>query len=123
MSKFKNCNGITIIALIVTVIILMILASISISSLFGGNGIIDNANNAKFGAEVADEKELLIKAVYLAMNDSAYGQLEKAKLDKELEKYSEVDGTQQINEGILVTFKSGRVYLVNSAGDVSTYAI
>lgn len=44
-------NGITLIALVVTIIVLIILASISIASLTGDNGIINQANTAKIDTE------------------------------------------------------------------------
>ena len=45
-SKEKN-NGITLIALVVTIIVLLILAGVSISMLTGNNGIIAQAQKAK----------------------------------------------------------------------------
>ena len=59
--KGKSENGITLIALIVTIIILIILAGISISLVFKNSGIIEKA---KFGKEeytnaTEDEKNKL----------------------------------------------------------------
>ena len=45
--KFKKEKGITLIALVVTIIILIILAGVSINLLFGQYGIITRAKNAK----------------------------------------------------------------------------
>ncbi len=45
--KFKNKNGITLIALVVTIIVLLILAGVSISMLTGQNGILNRAAEAK----------------------------------------------------------------------------
>ena len=39
-SKFKNNKGITLIALVVTIVVLLILAGISINALIGDNGLI-----------------------------------------------------------------------------------
>ena len=49
----KESKGITLIALVVTIIVLIILAGISISALTGSNGIIDQANNAKDDTQYA----------------------------------------------------------------------
>ena len=46
----KNNKGITIIALVVTIIVLLILSSISISYVVNKNGIIDNVNSNKENA-------------------------------------------------------------------------
>ena len=45
--KQKNTKGITLIALVVTIIILIILAGVSINLVFGQSGIITKAKNAK----------------------------------------------------------------------------
>jgi len=53
----KNKNGITLIALVVTIVVLLILAGISISMLAGQNGILDKAGEAKQSTEEASIKE------------------------------------------------------------------
>ena len=55
--KFKEKGGITLIALVVTIIILIILAGISISTLTGKNGILNQANSAKIMTIVSGVKE------------------------------------------------------------------
>ena len=45
--KLKRKNGITLIALVVTIVVLLILAGVSISMLLGENGIITQANESK----------------------------------------------------------------------------
>ena len=47
LNKLNSTNGITLIALVVTIVILIILATISISALFGENGLIKKAQEAK----------------------------------------------------------------------------
>ncbi len=43
----KNIKGITLIALVITIVILLILAGVSIAILTGDNGILLKANKAK----------------------------------------------------------------------------
>lgn len=45
--KLKTAKGITLIALVITIIVLLILAGVSIAMLMGQNGILTQANNAK----------------------------------------------------------------------------
>lgn len=45
--KMKNNKGITLIALVITIIVLLILAGVSISTLIGNNGILTQAQNSK----------------------------------------------------------------------------
>ncbi len=47
MKKLQKQNAITLIALVVTIIVLLILAGISITMLTGQNGILNRAGEAK----------------------------------------------------------------------------
>lgn len=57
--RLRNEKGITLIALVLTIIILLILAAISFNALVGENGILGNAMNAKIRQEDAGAKEEL----------------------------------------------------------------
>ena len=54
--KQKN-KGITLIALVITIIVLLILAGLSISTLMGDDGILNNAKKAKLSTELAEMQE------------------------------------------------------------------
>ena len=128
MLKFmdlKSKKGITILALSVTIIILLILAGISISMLTGENGLIKNTGNAKEQAEIDGEKELIGTATVQAMGKDKYGNIEKSKLDSELDKNpgSNNYSSEEVDEGIAVTLKSNRTYLVDNDGNVTEYEI
>ena len=43
----KNQNGITLVALVITIVILIILATVAITFAFGDNGLIGRAEQAK----------------------------------------------------------------------------
>ena len=53
----KRERGITLIALVVTIIVLLILAGVSISMLTGQNGILNRAVEAKEKTETAQQDE------------------------------------------------------------------
>ena len=55
--KIKNSKGITLIALVVTIIVLIILAGVSINLVLGDNGIITKAKEAKTETEQAKLNE------------------------------------------------------------------
>ena len=57
MKRNKDNRGITLIALVVTIIVLLILAGISIAMLTGQNGILNRAAEAKEKTRVAQEDE------------------------------------------------------------------
>ena len=52
----ENKTGITLVALVVTIIVLLILAGITISLLFGDNGAITRAQESAFKTEIAKVK-------------------------------------------------------------------
>lgn len=55
----KKQTGITLIALVITIIVLLILAGISIATLTGQNGILTKANKAKVENKRAEYEETL----------------------------------------------------------------
>lgn len=57
--KLKENKGVTLIALVVTIIVLLILAGISITMLTGESGILNRANKAKEMTENAKTEELI----------------------------------------------------------------
>ena len=59
LTKVKEIRGITIIALVVTIVILLILAGISIATLTGDNGLRKNASEAEIKAALAEVREQL----------------------------------------------------------------
>lgn len=56
-TKFKNAKGITLIALVITIIVLLILAGVTIATLTGDNGILGKANEAKTKSDIVEVKE------------------------------------------------------------------
>ena len=55
----KNQKGITLIALVITIIVLLLLAGVSISMLTGENGIITQAQNAKEMTRAGEVEEIV----------------------------------------------------------------
>ena len=56
--KFKKEKGITLIALVITIIVLLILAGVSIAMLTGENGILTQAQKAKAETKQAEKNEM-----------------------------------------------------------------
>ena len=57
MTKLKEVKGITLIALVITIIVLLILAGVSIAALSGNNGILTKAKEASQKTVEAQKKE------------------------------------------------------------------
>lgn len=64
--SLRETKGITLIALIVSIIVLLILAGVTIAMLTGDNGILTNANNAKT-ANIYNEAEEKVKLAYMSV--------------------------------------------------------
>ena len=76
-SKIKTNKGITLIALVITIIVLLILAGVTIAMLTGENGILTKANNSKNETAKATAKEKVQTEVM-----ASYGTDGKINLDQ-----------------------------------------
>ena len=68
----KNQKGITLIALVITIIVLLILAGVSIAMLTGDNGILTQANKStvtNIEARVDEEVKLAVQAARLVIEN------------------------------------------------------
>ena len=84
--KFKKTKGITLIALVVTIIVLLLLAGISISMLTGQNGILNRAAEAKEKTAKSQKEEKVKMAVMEAISNGG-GILSSDELKEELINY------------------------------------
>ena len=78
----KNSKGITLIALVITIIILLILAGVTIATLTGDNGILTQAGKAKDKTTEAESIERV--QVEVAGSYGIDGTIDKEQLNKNL---------------------------------------
>lgn len=119
-----NRTGITIISLVITIIVSLILAGITICSITGDNRIINNAGNAKEEAEIANEKEIVNTATVQAMGQNKFGNITQNELQEQLDKLTDTGKTnvQIIRRKLIVEFTdSHRMYHVDNIGNVYEY--
>ena len=99
--RFKEKEGITLIALVVTIIVLIILAGVSINLLFGQYGVVTKAKDAKEKQEIAQVKEdIQLKLVGL--------QVEKIKKGESITT-GELEEIINTSEGEVVKDASGEI--------------
>ena len=120
----KGKRGITLISLVVTIIVLLILAGISIQAITGNEGIIDRAIRAKESSEINNEKEILETATTKAMGKHKYGSITQVGLEDQLEIYKTDNPTSieydEDTNMLYVTFtNSKRTYQVDNSGNVT----
>ena len=100
----KNKKGITLVALVVTIVVLLILAGVSINLVLGNNGIIAKAKDAETKSAEASQNDLKgMNALTEEMNN-ALG--EKPKVD--LSKY-------KIGDYVNYTYDTAENYVLTSA--------
>ena len=107
IKKYRNRNsGITLIALVVTIVVLLILAGISIGALTSDNGIINQTHDAKNDTEYAGWEEQIDLAIIDAENKHREPSLDDVKEELKnkgvINDYSQVDeeGTITTNEPV-----------------------
>ena len=114
----RKVNGITMISLVVTIVVLLILAGISITAVTGNNNIIKNAQIASEESNKSEEKEIVKEAIVYAMKKNKYGNAEKQYVKEQLNKNSKVESVEEFTNGVEVRFKSSRTYVIATDGNV-----
>ena len=100
----NNKKGITLIALVVTVIVLIILAGVSINAVLGDNGIIKKANQAASVTKEAEVKEAINRTIlefyltndYETLEDFLKAKVTEGKIDSVTKN---ADGTLTVKKG------------------------
>ena len=124
MRKTKKQTGITLIALVVTIVILLILAGITIGALTGENGLLKSTLTAKEKSEIANEKEIVDIATVQAMKKDRFGEVKKVELQNQLDNNTEAGKTsvtEEIEDKVLLAkfIASQRIYEVDEDGNVT----
>ena len=117
--KKLNQRGITLIALVITIIVLLILAGVSIAMLTGQNGILTQAQKAKTTTANKSAEEKVKLAVMAARSQSETGALEADKLVTEVT--TNYGGQAETTAGgfpVTVTI-DGKSFTVSSTGEVT----
>ena len=128
----RDSKGITLIALVITIIVLLILAGVTIATLTGDNGILTRATDASEQTKLADEKEKIELSAVGALAKENGEEISQTTLEEELGKYfkngkyavepgTNEDGT----EGYIITITendpNGRTYFVDKNGNMKDY--
>ena len=104
MEKTKEVRGITIISLVVTIVVLLILAGVSISTLVGENGVVDNAKkiqNDTYYQIASEEVNQLVLEHKLTKKDETLEEFLTSKVP------SRIDGVTRKDDNTLIVKKNG----------------
>ena len=115
----KNNKGVTLIALIITIIVLLILAGVGITMVTGQNGIMNRAKDAKEATALKSAEEKVNLATSGAIAKSNYGELTVENLRSEIANYQgEITEDTNGDFPVIVTV-DGRSFKVYKSGKVT----
>ena len=94
--KTKEVRGITIISLVITIVVLLILAGVTVSVLFGNNGVVDNVKDRQ---------------------DSAYSKIANEEVKKLTMEYDVANSGETLEEFLIDKVQEGRIEEVTRKDD------
>lgn len=111
----KKQNGITLIALVITIIVLLILAGVSIAMLTGQNGILNQATSAKDASAKAE----VVERINMELS-AAYGQVLAGKTSFEDADITAINKNLTANSAAKATASkdsTGKILTITGTGD------
>ena len=121
----KSSKGITLIALVITIIVLLILAGVSIAMLTGDNGILTQASKAKDENIKGQEKEQIRLAMQSKKMEKIVNNVERTVTAEELQNQLIADGAKNVtveageNGNLVVKYADSKnQYTVNQNGEI-----
>ncbi len=127
MKKLDKNLGITLITLVVTIVVLLILAGVSVAMLTGENGILTQANNAKEMTQSSNAEEIM--KIVIAEIRAENSELSVKKIKSTLSKYNgsvEKDSNGnfpiccKINDMKFIVASDGKITKLGEILDIST---
>ena len=115
--KTKEMKGITLVALVVTIVVLLILAGVSINLVLGNNGIIAKAQEAKTKQAEASKNDLKgINSLIEQMESTLNGSGNEGKTEPETEPYLpsddfHYDTSTSVDTGLVIKDANGNEYV------------
>ena len=106
--NIKNSKGITLVALVVTIVVLLILAGVSINLVLGENGLITQAQEAKRKTLLAEEKD---NKDFYNIDEFVYDNTSNINVEK----------VTDTNPGVLEK-ENDNIYVINSIEDLVAFA-
>ncbi|MBR2290150.1 MAG: hypothetical protein IJ867_06135 [Clostridia bacterium] len=114
----KNKRGITLIALIITIIILLILAGVTINVVVGDNGVLKNAQEAKEKHESASEQEQRGMAASVAAMNFENTEYKGVTIPAGFAP-TEIEGENTIEDGLVIIDAKGNEFVYVPIDDVN----
>ena len=120
LQMLTHNNGITLIALVITIVIMLIIASVTVNVAING-GLFEYAGKAKNSTEVKNEKETVQSAAIIAEGKSKTGRITVQEMQNAINKVINEGTATAIDNGDTIAVKfddSNRYYYVDNKGKV-----
>ena len=114
-------RGITMMALVITIIVMLILAGVSLNAMFGNHDTIDTAISAKDQAEIKSETEIVQVSANTAKGKNKYGNLKEDALKDALD--TNTDGKVTDDKITVTPYDEGNIYVVEFTESQRTYKL
>lgn len=122
MNRNRQEKGITLIALVITIIVLLILAGISIATLTGENGLLSKADTAKTETRKVNAEEQ-VKLAVMASRDGG-GKLNPDRVKEELRKIPNVGDIRDTDGGFPIEVDlDGYTFIIEEDGNITRKAV
>ena len=124
-NKMKNAKGITLLALVITIVILIILATVAINWIFGDNGLVNRTEQAKLEqskAEARERLELVLADAYVEKNVNKAEYNQDEFLDKFIHEQEPKANIFLYGEGELISLNGHAFWLDRSVPRLGDYA-
>lgn len=119
MSNLKRTNGITLVALVVTIVVLLILVGVSIAALTGNNGLLNKASESKEKTEKAFLTEKIsLLSLELEIGKDNNENLSPQVLQEKLNEQGEDALVIKWNQFIIFDLKRNEEYRITSDGNI-----
>lgn len=115
VNKLKQNKGITMVALVVTIILMLILLTVTIANV-GEGKIFKHAGNAVKGTETYNERKNIQTTYLTLVYLSSTGSVEEEEFNAELEQFGAT--AEATENGFIIRCASGNEYILDINGDI-----
>ena len=119
--KINEKRGVTLIALVVTISVMLIIAGVAISTISGSDNIITQSKKGIENIDLKEETDAIRSAIQETMLADSRGKVSKDIFEKYLKQHIDISDFNENTDGTFSfkVIKSENTYIVKSNGEFS----